>query len=236
MSNTVASNTSLLAGYTCNTGDRNCASAWASADCTAAVRYMCQLPLSNYECRPPPQPPPAPPPRPPPPASPPPSPCLPTDRWLPLSTFRYGYMCIRPTGLLSHDDATDYCDTNYNGATLPIIASKAQDDELTAAWTAYVGGNWVPGAEHMWLGYQLEVGTCWPVCVYACRQQQVDSPIESHDVIRMACPACATACSWDSSKAPCAPPRSACASNASQGWHDRCAAPALQRSHPVLCT
>lgn len=72
-------------------------------------------------------------------------------------------MCIRHTGgYTRHDVATDYCDTNYNGATLPVITSKAQNDELNAAWTAYLGGTWAFGSNHYWLGYQLETGVWLP--------------------------------------------------------------------------
>jgi hypothetical protein len=61
---------------------------------------------------------------------------------------------------LTHPLATDYCDRNYNGATLPIFVSKVEEDEFNQAWMSYtrqtnvgeVAGNWY------WLAYQLEPG------------------------------------------------------------------------------
>ena len=61
----LATNTSLLFGYTCNTGTndttKDCASGWSMASCTTAAKYMCKYPLSSFTCKPPPVPPPAPP-------------------------------------------------------------------------------------------------------------------------------------------------------------------------------
>jgi hypothetical protein len=158
MSNSVASNTSLLFGYTCNVGAKDCVSAWASADCSAAVRYMCQVPLSTYTCKPPPSPPPRPPP---PPTPPPPNPCRPGDLFRILSAFPSSVFCFVPiaTPNMPHDNATDYCDINYNGATLPVITNQAQNDQIRAEFQLQLGVAWSSVATSFWLGYQLETGT-----------------------------------------------------------------------------
>jgi hypothetical protein len=61
---------------------------------------------------------------------------------------------------MTHPLATDYCDRNYNGSTLPIFTSKTEEDEFNPAWIRYTKQNTVGEIANnwYWLAYQLEPG------------------------------------------------------------------------------
>ena len=52
----------------------------------------------------------------------------------------------------------DFCDSTYDGATMPIIRSSTNDAELKNSWVNFIGSY-----QSMWIGYQIETGgSAWP--------------------------------------------------------------------------